>query len=127
MEQLNFQPPTPTAFLLRSPRVFGDRIAVIDGDREQVLVSHPVVLEAAVVAAPDDIWGEIPVAFVPLMDGASVAETALVEHLRSTLAHYKVPKRFLFDSLPKTNTVKIQKHLLRARLQQPNAVESTAR
>jgi fatty-acyl-CoA synthase len=89
----------------------GENIASIE--IEQALDSHPAVLESAVVGAPDELWGEIPVAFVTLRDGAQVDPDELVEHVRSRLARFKAPKRIEFGPLPKTGTGKIQKYLLR--------------
>ena len=83
---------------------------------EQALTTHPAVLEVAVVAAPDEKWGEVPVAFVTLKNGASAAETELIEHVRGRLARFKAPKRVIFGPLPKTSTGKVQKKELRDRL-----------
>jgi fatty-acyl-CoA synthase len=85
---------------------------------EQALATHPTVLEAAVVAAPDEKWGEIPVAFVTLKEGASASEANLIEHVRGALARFKAPKRVMFGPLPKTATGKVQKNVLRDRLKQ---------
>ena len=82
---------------------------------EGVLMAHPDVLLAAVVAKPDDQWGEIPCAFVELKAGASADETALMAFARETLAGFKAPKRIVFQELPKTSTGKIQKFELRKR------------
>ncbi|HUA94852.1 MAG TPA: AMP-binding protein, partial [Acidimicrobiales bacterium] len=82
---------------------------------EAVLAEHPAVLECAVVAAPDDYWGEVPVAFVTLVQGAEPAGDELVEWVRNRIAHFKAPKRVLFGPLPKTSTGKIQKFALRER------------
>ena len=83
---------------------------------EQALMTHPAVLEAAVVAAPDAHWGEVPVAFVTCVANVRVDEPELVDHVRARLAHFKAPKRVLFEELPKTSTGKIQKFVLRERL-----------
>jgi fatty-acyl-CoA synthase len=85
---------------------------------EQALASHPAVAECAVVAAPDEKWGEIPVAFVTLKEGASATDRELIEHARGRLASYKAPKRISFGPLPKTATGKVQKNVLRAQLRQ---------
>ena len=85
---------------------------------EQALASHPSVAECAVVAAPDEKWGEVPVAFVTLKADASPSGGELVEHVRGQLAWFKAPKQVLFGPLPKTATGKIQKSVLRARLRQ---------
>jgi fatty-acyl-CoA synthase len=78
-----------------------------------VLYRHPAVLEAAVVARPDKMWGETPCAFVTLKDGASASETEIIAFCRSRLAHFKAPRSVVFGPLPKTSTGKIQKFLLR--------------
>jgi len=80
---------------------------------EGVLMGHPDVLLAAVVAAPDDKWGEVPCAFVELKEGASVDAAGLIAFSRETLAGFKAPKRVVFQELPKTSTGKIQKFELR--------------
>ncbi|GAC1597185.1 MAG: acyl--CoA ligase family protein [Acidimicrobiales bacterium] len=92
----------------------GENIASIEV--EQALDSHPAVLECAVVAAPDEKWGEIPIAFVTLQPGAEVTEDELIEHVKSTIARFKAPKRIVIGDLPKTSTGKIQKFVLRDRL-----------
>mgnify|MGYP001214814596 CR=1 FL=1 len=89
----------------------GENIASVEV--EQAIASHPAVLEAAVVAAPDDKWGEVPVAFVTLKEGASLTPEEITGHLSGILARYKIPKRFVFGELPKTATGKIQKFVLR--------------
>ena len=83
---------------------------------EQALTSHPSVLEVAVVAAPDEKWGEIPVAFVTLKEGATATDAELIDHVRGRLARFKAPKRVEFGPLPKTSTGKVQKKELRERL-----------
>jgi fatty-acyl-CoA synthase len=80
---------------------------------EDALHSHPDVTLAAVVAAPDPKWGEVPYAFVETRPGAALAEADLKAHCRANLAHFKVPKRFVMVELPKTATGKIQKFELR--------------
>ena len=80
---------------------------------ESVLHQHPDVLLAAVVAAPDPKWGEIPFAFIELRVGRSADAEALRLFCRERLAGFKVPRRFAFRELPKTATGKIQKFLLR--------------
>ena len=92
----------------------GENIASIEV--EQALASHPDVLECAVVAAPDDTWGEVPAAFVVLRPGAAVTEADLVEHVKSRIARFKAPKSVTFGDLPKTATGKIQKFTLRDQL-----------
>jgi fatty-acyl-CoA synthase len=93
----------------------GENIASVEV--EQALASHPGVLEAAVVAGPDERWGEVPVAFVAVRDESRPpAEAELIEHVKERLARYKAPKRVIFGPLPKTGTGKIQKFALRDRL-----------
>lgn len=81
---------------------------------EGILMKHPAVSLCAVVAKPDDKWGEVPCAFVELKDGHSVTEADLVAHCRVHLAGFKTPKHVVFAELPKTSTGKIQKFELRA-------------
>ncbi len=83
---------------------------------EQALATHPAVLEAAVVAASDEKWGEVPVAFVALKEGAQATPAELTDHVRGQLARFKAPKRIVFGTLPKTSTGKVQKNVLRDRL-----------
>ena len=85
---------------------------------EDALYRHPAVVACAVVAKPDDKWGETPVAYVELRDGVDVSAATLVEHCRSLLASYKVPRDIRFESIPKTSTGKIQKFQLRERARQ---------
>ena len=80
---------------------------------EETLYRHPAVLEAAVVARPDDKWGETPCAFVTLHQGQSVTADAIIEFCREHLAGYKTPRTVIFGALPKTSTGKIQKFMLR--------------
>ncbi len=82
---------------------------------EHVLAEHPAVVEAAVVAAPDDRWGEVPVAFVTLLPGSPVTPADLQEHVRGRLAHFKTPREVIVGDLPKTATGKIRKSELRDR------------
>ena len=81
---------------------------------EGVLMKHPAVLLCAVVAKPDDKWGEVPCAFVEVKDGHTVSEADLIAHCRNHLAGFKTPKLVVFSDLPKTSTGKIQKFELRA-------------
>ena len=83
---------------------------------EHALTSHDAVLEVAVVAAPDEKWGEVPVAFVTLKEGATATDAELIDHVRKQLARFKAPKRVIFGPLPKTATGKVQKKELRDRL-----------
>jgi fatty-acyl-CoA synthase len=89
----------------------GENISTIEV--EGVLYKHPAVLEAAVVARPDDQWGETPCAFVTLREGVQTSEAELIEFCRNNLAHFKAPKKVVFGSLPKTSTGKVQKFILR--------------
>ncbi len=84
---------------------------------EHALETHPAVREACVVGRADDRWGEVPVAFVALTPGATADEQALIDHVRSQLAHFKAPKAVtVLDELPRVGTGKIDKAGLRARL-----------
>ncbi|MEX2296489.1 MAG: AMP-binding protein [Dongiaceae bacterium] len=81
---------------------------------EEVLYRHPKVLEAAVVARPDEKWGETPCAFVTLREGSGeVAPDEIIGWCREHLARFKVPRTIVFSALPKTSTGKIQKFVLR--------------
>lgn len=80
---------------------------------EGVLMAHPDVLLCAVVAKPDEKWGEVPCAFVELKDGVTGDEAALIAFARERLAGFKTPKKVVFLELPKTSTGKIQKFELR--------------
>jgi fatty-acyl-CoA synthase len=93
----------------------GENIATIEV--EQALVAHPDVAEAAVVGAPDERWGEVPVAFVTARGDATIDPDELIEFARERLARFKVPKRVIVvDELPKTGTGKIQKFELRGQV-----------
>ncbi|HRQ56580.1 MAG TPA: acyl-CoA synthetase [Azoarcus taiwanensis] len=89
---------------------------------EEVLYRHPAVLTAAVVAKPDEKWGEVPAAYVEVKDGANVTAESIIEHCRAHLARYKVPKHIEFCVLPKTSTGKIQKFVLRQQAQSAGAI-----
>ena len=91
----------------------GENISTIEV--EGALYRHPAVLEAAVVARPDETWGETPCAFVTLKDGEQVDEATLIDFCRGELARYKCPKTVVFGGLPKTSTGKVQKYVLRER------------
>jgi fatty-acyl-CoA synthase len=80
---------------------------------EDVLYRHPAVLAAAVVARPDEKWGETPCAFVELKEGADPSADEIIEFCRANMARYKAPKTVVFGPLPKTSTGKIQKFVLR--------------
>ena len=89
----------------------GENISTIEV--EGVLYQHPAVAEAAVVAKPDEKWGETPCAFVALKEEAKSSEEELIQFCRDNLAHFKCPKKIVFAELPKTSTGKIQKFILR--------------
>ncbi|MCI4663526.1 MAG: AMP-binding protein [Neomegalonema sp.] len=91
----------------------GENISSIEV--EDALYKHPAVAMAAVVAKPDEKWGETPCAFVELKAGANVTEQELIAFARDHLAHYKAPKTVLFEELPKTSTGKVRKGELRQR------------
>ena len=83
---------------------------------EEALYRHPQVMEAAVVAKPDDKWGETPCAFVTLTpDAENVSADDIIQWCRDNLAHFKAPREVVFGPLPKTSTGKIQKFVLRER------------
>ena len=91
----------------------GENISSIEIER--AIFAHPKVLECAVVAAPDDKWGEIPVAFVVLKPEQTMTVAQLTAHLEARLARFKLPRliEFVADPLPKTGTGKILKRELR--------------
>ncbi len=94
----------------------GENISTIEV--ENVLYRHPAILEAAVVARPDEKWGETPCAFVTLHEGASASAEEIIEFCRQHIAHYKAPKTVVFGGLPKTSTGKVQKFVLREQARQ---------
>ena len=89
----------------------GENISSIEV--EDVLYKHPAVAFCAVVAKPDEKWGETPCAFVELRPGASATSDEILEWCRQGLARYKVPRHIVFSEVPKTSTGKIQKFKLR--------------
>jgi 3-(methylthio)propionyl---CoA ligase len=89
----------------------GENISTIEV--EDVLYRHPFVLEAAVVARPDPMWGETPCAFVTLKPESRVTGEEIIAFCRERLARFKVPRKVVFGPLPKTSTGKIQKFMLR--------------
>ncbi len=91
----------------------GENISSIEV--ENALYTHPAVSLAAVVAMPDEKWGEVPCAFVELAEGVSATAEELLQHARERLAGYQRPKRVVFGELPKTSTGKILKTVLRDR------------
>jgi fatty-acyl-CoA synthase len=83
---------------------------------EEALYRHPHIMEAAVVARPDPVWGESPCAFVtPIPDAPPLTADEVIAWCRAHLAHYKVPRTVVFGPLPKTSTGKVQKFELRER------------
>ncbi len=83
---------------------------------EEVLFKHPSIMEVAVVAKPDEKWGETPCAFVCLTENAGpISEDDIIAFCRENMAHFKIPKKIVFGDLPKTATGKIQKFVLRER------------
>ncbi len=91
----------------------GENISTIEV--EGVIFGHPKVLEAAVVARPDEKWGETPCAFVTLKPGETATAEEIIGHCRDNLAHFKAPRTVIFTDLPKTSTGKVQKFKLRDR------------
>ncbi len=89
----------------------GENISSIE--IEDALYQHPSVVAAAVVAAPDPKWGEVPCAFVEVRRGVELTKEDIIAHCRQRLAGFKVPKIVVFRELPKTSTGKIQKFMLR--------------
>ena len=90
---------------------------------EEALYRHPAVMACAVVARPDAKWGETPVAYVELKQGANATATELIAHCRGHLAAFKVPHDVRFEDIPKTSTGKIQKFVLRERAKSASAIE----
>lgn len=82
---------------------------------ESVLSRHPAVQASAVVAKPDDKWGETPCAFIELREGEETSEDEIIAYCRERLAHFKCPKTVIFGSLPTTSTGKVQKYELRSK------------
>jgi len=89
----------------------GENISSIEV--EKAVYSHAAVALAAVVAMPDDTWGEVPCAFVEVTGGATVTEDELLAHARSRLAGFQRPRKIVFGELPKTSTGKVKKNELR--------------
>jgi fatty-acyl-CoA synthase len=89
----------------------GENISSIEV--EDALYKHPAVAAAAVVAKPDEKWGETPCAFIELRPGAAASEDDIIAWCRAHLAHFKCPRRVVFAEIPKTSTGKIQKFKLR--------------
>jgi len=91
---------------------------------EDVLYRHPAVMAAAVVAKPDDKWGETPCAFVELKPGSQATEREIIEFCRTHLAKFKAPRAVVFGEVPKTSTGKIQKFVLREKAKSASAIDS---
>ena len=89
----------------------GENISSIEV--ENILYKMPAIQSCAVVAAPDDKWGEVPVAFIEIYAGSTLQRDAVIEHCRQHLAGFKVPKHIIFAEIPKTSTGKVQKFELR--------------
>ncbi|WCJ32791.1 Isovalerate--CoA ligase AAE2 [Euphorbia peplus] len=89
----------------------GENISTVEV--ETVLYNHPAVLEAAVVARPDNHWGQTPCAFVKLKQGFDASEGEIIEFCRRHLPHYMAPRTVVFEDLPRTSTGKVQKFILR--------------
>jgi fatty-acyl-CoA synthase len=100
----------------------GENISSIEV--EDVLYRHPAVLAAAVVAKPDEKWGETPCAFIELKPEAKVTEAEMIEFCRSHLARFKAPRAVVFGELPKTSTGKIQKFVLREKAKSATAIDT---
>ena len=102
----------------------GEKVSSIDV--EAALYRHPAVLEAAVVARPDDTWGETVCAFVDLKEGcANVTEGDIISFCRSHLPHYMAPRSVVFSTLPKTATGKVQKFALRDRAKEMGSLRQS--
>jgi fatty-acyl-CoA synthase len=80
---------------------------------EAALSAHPAVLECAVIAVPDERWGEVPGAYVTLKEDGSATAEELIDFVKENLARFKAPKHVTFGPLPKTSTGKVQKYELR--------------
>ncbi|MFM2111797.1 MAG: hypothetical protein RLZZ271_457 [Pseudomonadota bacterium] len=99
----------------------GENISSIEV--EDVLHKHPAIMLAAVVAMPDEKWGEVPCAFVELKPEAQTTDKDVIEYCRGLMARFKVPKKVVFCTLPKTSTGKIQKFVLRNQVKSSSAIE----
>jgi fatty-acyl-CoA synthase len=92
----------------------GENISSIE--IEEVLYKHPSVVAVAVVSMPDDKWGETPCAFVQLNKEGATSEAELSQWCRDNMASFKLPRKFIFEDIPKTSTGKVQKFILRERV-----------
>ena len=109
-----------TALAQSSPGAIAVNAAILVGWRVHGLSGMAV----AVVAKPDDKWGETPCAFVELKAGASTTPEELIAHCRQHLAGFKVPRAIVFGELPKTSTGKIQKFELRKQAGSQTAIDA---
>lgn len=89
----------------------GENISSIE--LEDTLYRHPQIQDVAVVAKHDEKWGEVPCAFIKLVEGATLTEEDVIEYCRQNMARFKVPKKVIFVDLPRTSTGKVQKFILR--------------
>jgi fatty-acyl-CoA synthase len=89
----------------------GENISSIE--LENILFEHPLIEDVAIVAKLDPKWGEVPCAFVTLVEGATMTEEEVIAYCREHMAHFKVPKHIIFQKLPRTSTGKLQKYILR--------------
>ena len=89
----------------------GENISSIEV--EEALFRHPSIEDAAVVAKPDEKWGEVPCAFIKLAQGTELDESEIISYCRQNMAHFKAPKKVIFTELPRTSTGKVQKFKLR--------------
>jgi fatty-acyl-CoA synthase len=89
----------------------GENISSIE--IEDILYKHPKIQDVAVVAKPDEKWGEVPCAFIKEAEGESINEAEVIEYCREQMAHFKIPKKVIFIDLPRTSTGKVQKFILR--------------
>ena len=89
----------------------GENISSIEV--EEALFRHPSIEDAAVVAKPDEKWGEVPCAFIKLVQGTELDEGEIISYCRQNMAHFKAPKKVIFTELPRTSTGKVQKFKLR--------------
>ena len=94
----------------------GENISTVE--IEGVLYRHPAVLEAAVVARPDEKWGETPCAFAALKPGSEATAEEIIAFCRDNMAHFKAPRTIVFGVIPKTSTGKVRKFVLRPRAEQ---------
>ena len=89
----------------------GENISTIE--IENMLIQHPDIIDAAVVAKKDKKWGEVPCAFINLKENSTLSEKQVIDFCKSNIAKFKIPKKIIFGYIEKTSTGKIQKFLLR--------------